>query len=247
MLYVNDFCSDGIVEAMTTEEVGAYFLLLCKAWLEDQVGTVPDDDKILARWSRLGPRQWEKCKPAVLAAFKKRADGRWHQGRMQREYDNWLESKKKKQQAGSKGGSTTQAKLRANGQAKSSISTSTSTSIASSNSSSGSDVDVDGASNLSFSENARANANRLAGLIPCSEPDARSLVAKVSVLWDDGTICDDAVEQAIESFSASEKRIGNPAGWFYRCMANQCEQRGQNFEQLLKTTALPVGVLAPAR
>jgi uncharacterized protein YdaU (DUF1376 family) len=34
MFYPDDFTSDGKVEAMTTEEVGAYLLLLCKAWRE---------------------------------------------------------------------------------------------------------------------------------------------------------------------------------------------------------------------
>ena len=36
--YPDDFASDGKVEAMTTEEVGAYTLLLCKAWREDPPG-----------------------------------------------------------------------------------------------------------------------------------------------------------------------------------------------------------------
>jgi uncharacterized protein YdaU (DUF1376 family) len=95
LLYPNDFCSDGVVEAMTTEEVGAYFLLLCKAWMEDPAGTVPDDDRVLARWARLTQARWAKCKSSILAAFRLQ-DGRWHQGRMKREYAAWQDSKQEK-------------------------------------------------------------------------------------------------------------------------------------------------------
>jgi uncharacterized protein YdaU (DUF1376 family) len=86
LLYVSDFTSDGNVEAMTTQEVGAYILLLCKAWKEEPAGSLPDDDSTLARWSRLTPAQWAKCRAAVLTPFRKREDGRLHQPRMQKEF-----------------------------------------------------------------------------------------------------------------------------------------------------------------
>ncbi|HEY0169425.1 MAG TPA: DUF1376 domain-containing protein [Pyrinomonadaceae bacterium] len=87
LLYPDDFTSDGKVEAMSTEEVGAYFLLLCKSWREKPVASIPDDDATLARWARLSVERWMEAKPRVLAAFKFGTDGRWHQKRLKREYD----------------------------------------------------------------------------------------------------------------------------------------------------------------
>lgn len=97
--YVDDFSSDGKVEAMTTEEVGAYILLLCKAWREEPVGSIPNDDLILARWARLEADRWEACKPKVLASFRLGTDDRWHQRRMRREYEKLRASKKLREKA----------------------------------------------------------------------------------------------------------------------------------------------------
>jgi uncharacterized protein YdaU (DUF1376 family) len=87
--YVDDFTSDGAVEAMTTEQVGAYFLLLCKAWREFPAGTVPDDDAVLARWARMSPARWKKARAGVLRPWTLK-EGRWHQKRMQLEYAKLL-------------------------------------------------------------------------------------------------------------------------------------------------------------
>ena len=86
-LDVEDFASDGKVEAMTTEAVGAYILLICKAWRESPPGSLPDDDLVLARWARLAPGDWSEVRSSVLAAFALGADGRYHQKRMRREYE----------------------------------------------------------------------------------------------------------------------------------------------------------------
>jgi uncharacterized protein YdaU (DUF1376 family) len=53
---------------MDAEEVGAYFLLLCYAWLSDTQGVLANDDELLARLTRLGSR-WPQHKAAVLRAF----------------------------------------------------------------------------------------------------------------------------------------------------------------------------------
>src|SRR5262249_27618859 len=84
--YVRDFVSDAKVEARTTEEVGAYVLLLCKAWQQDPAGSIPADDTILARWARLDAVAWARCRPAVLLPFVLGADGRYHQKRMRNEF-----------------------------------------------------------------------------------------------------------------------------------------------------------------
>ena len=101
LLYVDDFTSDGVVELMTTEEIGAYFLLLCKAWREDPPGSIPANDHVLARWTRLSPNRWAECRTSVLAAFTLGTDDRWHQKRMRREFTKWIESSKKRSRSAS--------------------------------------------------------------------------------------------------------------------------------------------------
>lgn len=99
MFYFNDFISDGAVDAMTTEEVGAYMRLFCKAWHETPVGTVPDDDAVLSRWARMPDERWRACRGAVLRAFYLGNDGRYHQRRMESEYKKLLVSRRKRSQA----------------------------------------------------------------------------------------------------------------------------------------------------
>jgi uncharacterized protein YdaU (DUF1376 family) len=96
MLYFDDFVSDGKVEAMTTQQVGAYFLLLAKAWREDPPGSIPNDDRVLARWARLTPDDWSECRAGVLAAFTLGTDDRWHQKRMRKEFAKLIERAKQK-------------------------------------------------------------------------------------------------------------------------------------------------------
>jgi len=83
--YPEDFMGDGAVVAMTNEQVGTYVFLLLMAWRELPVGSIPDDDAILARWARMTPGKWKKNKAAVLRPWVLK-DGRWHQKRMQLEY-----------------------------------------------------------------------------------------------------------------------------------------------------------------
>jgi uncharacterized protein YdaU (DUF1376 family) len=84
--FPKDFAGDELVEAMSTLEVGAYILLLCKAWSSEPPGSLPDDDAVLARYARLDPGVWSEVKPRVLAPFSLGADKRWHQKRMREEY-----------------------------------------------------------------------------------------------------------------------------------------------------------------
>ncbi len=101
--YPRDFASDGKVEAMTTEEVGAYTLLLCKAWLEEPAGSIPSDDAILTRWARLDAATWAKCRAAVLAPFVLGSDGRYYQPRMREEYAKLRRTFKGKSEGGKRG------------------------------------------------------------------------------------------------------------------------------------------------
>lgn len=101
--YPDDFSSDGIVEAMTTTEVGAYILLLCKAWREEPPGSIPNDDRVLARWTRLTPGEWAECRTGVLAAFTLGIDTRWHQKRLRKEYQKLVAYQKERSETGRKG------------------------------------------------------------------------------------------------------------------------------------------------
>lgn len=96
LFYPRDFASNGEVEAMTTEEVGAYILLLCKAWFQNPPASIPNNDAVLARWARLTPEAWEKCKAGVLAAFTLGTDDRWHQTRLRKEFEKLQSSKKRR-------------------------------------------------------------------------------------------------------------------------------------------------------
>ena len=102
--FVNDFLSDQKVELMTTTEVGAYTLLLLRAWKEEPCGSIPADDAVLAVWTRLGPIAWTECKSHVLACFQLRSDGRYYQKRMCQEYAKLTTTLRKRADAGRKGG-----------------------------------------------------------------------------------------------------------------------------------------------
>ena len=87
--YPRDFSSDGVVEAMSTKAVGAYTLLLCKAWFEDPAGSLPKDDVVLARWARVSDLEWSSIRLEVVAAFRD-AGTRWVQKRMTTEAERAL-------------------------------------------------------------------------------------------------------------------------------------------------------------
>jgi uncharacterized protein YdaU (DUF1376 family) len=102
-LYVDDFVSDGKVEAMDTLEVGAYWLLLCKSWRERPVASIPNDSAVLARWARVGADIWERIEARVLAPFTLGKDGRLYQKRLRKEYDKMLAHRRERQKSGKKG------------------------------------------------------------------------------------------------------------------------------------------------
>lgn len=131
--YPRDFCSDHAVEAMDTEAIGAYILLLCKAWGETPIGTLPDDDRLLARWSRLSPERWSELRPQVVAAFTVGADSRWHQKRMRKEAEAYLSKCKKASESAKKRwdseGNANALQTHCEGNARASVSVSKSNSV----------------------------------------------------------------------------------------------------------------------
>lgn len=101
---VDAFTSDELVEAMTTEEVGAYFLLLCKAWKSNPPCSLPNDDTTLAKYARLTSRKWSAARRAVLAPWKIADDGRLYQKRLVESRTHAAQQIEKKRLAGQKGG-----------------------------------------------------------------------------------------------------------------------------------------------
>lgn len=85
-LWIGDYLADTM--HLTTEQHGAYLLLLMHQWKQ---GTLPDDDVALATITHLSPAAWRRHRP-TLSAFFTVGDGRWVQGRAQREKDRAVET-----------------------------------------------------------------------------------------------------------------------------------------------------------
>ncbi len=94
-LYVADYLSDAA--HLSTVEHGAYLLLLMTYWQRGE--PLPDDDKKLARITRLEPRTWARVKP-VISEFFEVSDGKWLQSRVERELSNVRANSLKKRKAG---------------------------------------------------------------------------------------------------------------------------------------------------
>lgn len=70
---------------LSTEEHGAYMLLMMEAWRRPSCA-LPDDDRLLARLSGLSEDAWQRAKPIVMAFWT--FDGRskeWRQKRLMKE------------------------------------------------------------------------------------------------------------------------------------------------------------------
>jgi len=65
---------------LTTLEHGAYLLLLVTAW-RARDNKLPDDDKLLARYTKLTPSQWARIKP-IISQFFVIENGFWIQSRL---------------------------------------------------------------------------------------------------------------------------------------------------------------------
>lgn len=82
-LFTDAYLSD--TRHLTTEEHGAYLLLLMEAWRRPDC-SLPDDDKLLARLAGMPVARWQEVKPVVMEFWKR--DGRrkiWTQKRLLKE------------------------------------------------------------------------------------------------------------------------------------------------------------------
>lgn len=64
-LFVADYLAD--TTHLTNTEHGTYFLLLLAMWRAG--GTLPNDDRQLARYAKLTRAQWDRVRPTIMAFF----------------------------------------------------------------------------------------------------------------------------------------------------------------------------------
>lgn len=98
-LYVADYLGD--TRHLTTEQHGAYLLLLMTMWRAE--GRLPNDDKKLARIASCTPSRWAKIKDEVMAFFAIEGDEITNQ-RLMFELKKASEKSIKRAEAGTKGG-----------------------------------------------------------------------------------------------------------------------------------------------
>lgn len=93
-LYGADYLAD--TRHLTTQEHGAYLLLLLNYWMK---GGLPDDEILLARIAGLGTRDWNKARPVLAAFF---GDG-WIHLRVEAELAKAKDKSDKRSEAGKHG------------------------------------------------------------------------------------------------------------------------------------------------
>ncbi|MDP1598998.1 DUF1376 domain-containing protein [Phenylobacterium sp.] len=115
-IVIGDYLKD--TQRLTTEQHGAYLLLLMDYWVN---GPPADDDEDLASITRLDAKTWKKHRPK-LERFFKLADGRWRNKRADEELADASERKRKNTERASAGGRAKAAKRSASSSAQSSAS-----------------------------------------------------------------------------------------------------------------------------
>lgn len=104
LFYFKDFMTDGNVLAMTTEEKGAYLLLLCQAWEQEPPATIPNDDAVLARWCGLTLQRFRTSRNCILRPFLYCLENnRYEQKRLKQEYERAVEAMKRQSNKGKSG------------------------------------------------------------------------------------------------------------------------------------------------
>lgn len=107
--YARDVLSSSKIALMSGDAFKAYWILLCASWLEDERATLPSNEANLEALARVNASTWLKIKDEVLACFDTAGNGRLFSPRL-------LEVsllQEKRREAGSKGGSKTQANYEA--------------------------------------------------------------------------------------------------------------------------------------
>lgn len=103
--YARDVLSSSKIALMSGDAFKAYWILLCASWLEDERATLPNNEAKLEALARVDASSWLRIKNEVLACFDTAGNGRLFSPRL-------LEVsllQEKRREAGSRGGSKTQA------------------------------------------------------------------------------------------------------------------------------------------
>lgn len=100
-LYVGDYLADTM--HLTTEQHGAYLLLLMVAWKCE--GRLPSDPEQLQAISRLTPAKWRASEP-VLRAFFTVTPAYWENNRLREELAKAVRNTNAKAVSGAKGAAT---------------------------------------------------------------------------------------------------------------------------------------------
>lgn len=111
-LYVGDYLKDTM--HLSTEEHGAYMLLLMASWTRG--GRFPDDDVVIARLAASDLRAWRRMRPVIAPFFEIEA-GEWFHPRVLRELERAHKLSEKRKVVGSLGGKASASKRQANAQA----------------------------------------------------------------------------------------------------------------------------------
>ena len=78
MLNVERLMASELVALSSHEVIAAALFLWCRAWKQLPAASLPDDDRVMAAFSRLPYARFKKLKPEVLRGFTKHADERWY-------------------------------------------------------------------------------------------------------------------------------------------------------------------------
>lgn len=97
-LFTDAFIGDTL--HLTTEQIGAYMLLLMTAWRTKDC-SLPDDDKYLARVCRMDTKAWGKNRDVLRQFWKRNENGKLVQGRLSDER-KFVSDQSKKQSQNSK-------------------------------------------------------------------------------------------------------------------------------------------------
>lgn len=92
----------GDTRHLSQAEHGAYLLLLITAWRSPDC-SLPDEDRLLARYAACDMRTWRRQRDTILG-FWTLKDGRWTQKRLSAERAYVAEISSKRAEAGSRGG-----------------------------------------------------------------------------------------------------------------------------------------------
>jgi uncharacterized protein YdaU (DUF1376 family) len=83
---VDNWLGSTSVDEMSGDQVKAYLYLLCRAWHQIPIATLPNDDVRLARMARVSLDEWDRIKPEILAQFRSNGgNGRIYNERLQKE------------------------------------------------------------------------------------------------------------------------------------------------------------------